>query len=225
MTTNGVRPWLRSIEAAAVAGMVYALLAVVGITLLSRSPDLDLTDDELTAWYDAGSGTALVLGVNLIAISAIAFLWFVAVVRRRVGDRQDHLFGTVFLSSAVAFVAAWLSAAAATASPAIAVTVLDGASVTTATVSTANGLGAAFLLVVAPRMSAVFILSTSTLIRRTGVLPAWLGIVGLVTAATMMFVPIVTEPIGFVFPCWVLLVSVVILVVRPQLGARPGKHR
>jgi hypothetical protein len=29
-------------------------------------------------------------------VSAVAFLWFVAVIRRRVGDREDRFFVTVF---------------------------------------------------------------------------------------------------------------------------------
>jgi len=36
---------VRSIEAAAIAGGIYAVLAVVAVSLLSRYPSLDQTDD------------------------------------------------------------------------------------------------------------------------------------------------------------------------------------
>ena len=37
--------------------------------------------------------------------SGIAFLWFIAVVRHLIGDREDRFFATVFLGSGLLFVA------------------------------------------------------------------------------------------------------------------------
>jgi hypothetical protein len=207
---------IRSLEAAAVAGGIYAVLAVVGLSLLSRYPSLNQTDAEITAWFDdSANQSSLIVGLNLIALSSIAFLWFVAVIRRRLGDLEDRFFGTVFFGSAIVYVAIWLAGAAVLAGPAVANTTLDSGSVSEASASLAAGIGAALLLVVAPRVQAVFVLTTSTLILRSRVLPSWLAIVGYVIAVGMFVFPLVAEPLGLGFPTWVFVVSLVIFLHQP----------
>jgi len=68
---------------------------------------------------------------------------------------------------------------------------------------------------VAPRLQAVFIFTTSTVIMRSRVLPSWLAILGYLTGLVLFLVPLVTKPAGFLFPAWVFLVSAVMLVNRP----------
>ena len=198
------------------------MLAVVGLSLLSRYPSLNQTDDEITAWFDdSANQSSLIIGLNLVAVSAIAFLWFVAVIRRRLGDLEDRFFGTVFFGSAIVYVAIWLGGGAVLAGPAVATTTLDSGSVSEASASLAAGIGAALLLVVAPRVQAVFVLTTSTLILRSRVLPSWLAIVGYVIAVAMFVFPLVAEPLGLAFPTWVFVVSIVIFLRRPTGTSDP----
>ncbi len=68
------------------------------------------------------------------------------------------------------------------------------------------------MLVVAPRLQAVFVITVSNVILRSGFLPRWLGYVGLAIGLAMMVIPFVAQPIGLAFPVWVFLVSIVILV-------------
>ena len=91
---------------------------------------------------------------------------------------------TVFLNSGIVYVAVWLVYVAvwlvgvgALAAPAVAMTQLDAATVTPPSASLAGGIGGSMILVVAPRLQAVFIFSTSTVILRSRVLPSWLAIV------------------------------------------------
>lgn len=78
----------RSIEAAAIAGIAYAVLTVLAMIRLSRFSRLDLGDEELAQWFDDGRHQAWLIGaLSLASVAAIAFLWFVAVIRRRLGDR------------------------------------------------------------------------------------------------------------------------------------------
>ena len=106
--------------------------------------------------------------------------------------------------------------------PAVAMAHYEGATVTVSSASNAVGLSAAFLLVLAPRIQAVFILVTSVLILRSGALPRWLAVLGFIIALLMFVLPLVIEPLGGAFPVWVSLVSVVILVVRPGPAGRPA---
>ena len=207
----------RSIEAAALAGICYSILAVLALTRISSYPSLDLSESELTAWFDDDLNQALLAGaLGLTSVSAIAFLWFVAVIRRRLGNREDRFFATVFFGSGIAYVAVWLVGAAVLAGPAIAMTMLDAAEVTPASASLAGGVAAALLLVVAPRIQAVFIFTTSAVILRSHVLPSWLAFAGYVAGVVMFLAPLVFAPLGYVFPVWVFVVSVVLLIVRPS---------
>ena len=206
---------VRSIESAAAAGVVYAVLTVVALILVERYPSLALSDEELTAWFDDDAHKAwLLTALSLASIGSIAFLWFIAVIRRRLGDLEDRFFATVFLASGIVYVAVWLGGVAALAAPAVAMIQLDAAAVSPASASLAGGLSSALILVVAPRLQAVFIFSTSTVIVRSRVLPTWLGIVGYATGVVLFVTPLITQPAGYLFPVWVFAVSVVLLLTR-----------
>jgi hypothetical protein len=68
--------------------------------------------------------------------------------------------------------------------------------------------------VYAMKMAGVFMISTCTLSLRTGIFPRWMAFLGLALALFLLF------SIGFfswaslVFPLWVLLISVYILLVN-----------
>ena len=48
----------------------------------------------------------------MVPFAGIAFLWFIGVVRDRIGEREDKFFATVFLGSGLLFVAMLFAAAA-----------------------------------------------------------------------------------------------------------------
>lgn len=206
----------RSIESAAIAGVVYAVFALVALLLLRQIPDLTGTDQEVTQWYaDRGHQTTLLVALNLVSISAVAFLWFVAVIRRRIGDREDRFFATVFLGSAILYAALYMVGAVAAAAPALAVSLLDGGSVDKAAATISTGIASGLLLVVGPRIQAVFILTTSTVFLRTEVMPNWLAYFGYASGAALFFFPLMFEPLGLWFPVWVLVASTTIALTRP----------
>lgn len=197
------------------------MLAVAALVLLRRFPDPALSDEDLTAWFDETDNNAfLVLGLNLAAISSIAFLWFVAVIRRRLGDREDRFFASVFFGSAIAYVGVWLVGAALAAAPAVALTIEGAGTLGRETVTLARGSATALLLVAAPRLQAVFVLTTSTLVLRTGALPKWLAYLGYLIGFGLLVVPLVVEPVGFGLPAYVLIVSVTILYLSWQAGRK-----
>ena len=77
------------VETAAAAGIAYSVLAVTTLLIMHQVPDA-ATESEWSAWIDdVGHRRMLVLGLSLGSVAAVAFLWFVAVVRRRVGDREN----------------------------------------------------------------------------------------------------------------------------------------
>ena len=180
---------------------------------MARYPSLSLPEAELTAWFDEpGHQAWLIVGLGSASVAAIAFFWFIGVIRRRLGEHEDQFFATVFFGSGLVYVTVSLVGSAAIASPAVATTALDAAEVSPSSASLAGGLGAALLLVVAPRLQAVFIFTTSTVFLRSQVLPSWVAVVGYIVGTAMFIAPIVWRSLGLAFPIWVSVVSVVLLV-------------
>ena len=54
----------------------------------------------------------MAVALNLVPFAGIAFLWFIGVLRDRIGEREDRFFATVFLGSGLLFVAMMFVAAA-----------------------------------------------------------------------------------------------------------------
>ena len=102
---------LRTPRAAAVAGILFSVLLILALVLLEISapahaavPGVWLTDSRRRA--------AVAVALNLVPFAGIAFLWFIGVLRDRIGDREDRFFATVFLGSGLLFVAMMFVAAA-----------------------------------------------------------------------------------------------------------------
>jgi len=108
MTLTGRR--LRTPRAAAVAGIAFALLLGTAYTLIRLSIPLDPGESE---WFAENAGTVRV-ALGLIPFAGLAFLWFMGVVRDRIGDYEDRFFSTVFFGSGLLFLAmVFVSAATA----------------------------------------------------------------------------------------------------------------
>ena len=217
MTNTPRRERLRSIESAAVAGVVYAVLTLVALILFRRLPDLALSDDAIAAWFnDTANHSTLVIALNLVSFASVAFLWFVAVIRRRIGEKEDRFFATVFLGAAILYLVTFVAGTVALAAPAVAASVFDGATVDQGTATLTIGTANAMLLIIGPRMQALVMFTTSTLVLRTGVMPRWLAYIGYATGVLLFLFPLVYQPMGIIFPLWVLVASITIALTRPK---------
>ena len=109
---------LRAPRAAGVAGLLFAILFIGSILLVRGQPAAESSTAEIAEWYlrDDSRRIALV-GLYLAPFAGIAFLWFIAVIRSHLGDREDQFFATVFLGSGLLFVAMLFAAAAAAGAP------------------------------------------------------------------------------------------------------------
>src|ERR1700739_2754339 len=102
---------LRTPRAAAVAGIIFSALMITALVLLRISVPGRLSTTG--AWLtQPGKRAAVAVALNLVPFAGIAFLWFIGVVRDRVGEREDRFFATVFLGSGLLFVAMLFAAAA-----------------------------------------------------------------------------------------------------------------
>jgi hypothetical protein len=97
----------------AISGIVFASLYMVSLVLVRLAVPADPT--EPGAWLaDETLRNSVHLALNLVPFTGIAFLWFMAVLRNRIGLLEDRFFATVFLGSGLLFVAMLFAAAAVT---------------------------------------------------------------------------------------------------------------
>lgn len=201
------------------AGIVYSVLTVFALSAYWRFPDLSQGDAAVAEWLASGTNRGLLLGgLNAATIGSLMFLWFVAVIRRKIGDREDRFFATVFLGSALVYVGLWLVATSILAAPAVLASLRGAEAIDASATSATLGAAAAIMLIVAPRFQAVFVLSTSTVFLRSKRFPRWLAFLGYAVGLAMLIVPLVVDYVGIAFPIWVLIVSITILVVRSSMN-------
>ena len=209
----------RSIEAAAVAGLAHSALSLVASTLLLDAPDPAKGDAVVAAYYSDGANQARALtAVNLLAISSIAFLWFVAVIRRRAGERENRFFGTVFFGSGLLVTGSWLIAGVLFATPALATRTFEVAP-DAGTVAVLQSAGMTMASVVATRLEAVFVISTTTVGRLSEAFPRWLVLTGYVLGLTLLLIPVPNVFVTYLFPIWVAVVSLTLLIRRDEIRA------
>jgi hypothetical protein len=222
MTTGATgRGWLRpgsllrTSRAAAVAGIIFAVLLITALVLLRVS--VPARPGVPGAWLsDAGRRAAVATALNLIPFAGIAFLWFIGVLRDRIGEREDRLFATVFLGSGLLFVGMlFVAAAVAGATIAAASAVPPGADV----LSLSRNLTGSLLNVYTMRMAAVFTLTTVNIARRTAIVSRWLILAGLACALILLVGIGVSPWVELLFPAWILALSLEILVVGPTVTA------
>lgn len=214
---------LRTPRSAALAGIAFSLLFAASVVLIRSAVPADPTEEG--AWVsDAGHRDAVLLALGLVPFAAIAFLWFIGVVRDRVGEAEDRFFATVFLGSGLVFVAMFLVAAAAAA--ALVASAEGGVEELLASGAWDFGrhLSRDLLVVYAMRMAAVFTIATSTIVLRTGSAPRWLAAGGYAVGVVTLLAVGSVAWIELLFPAWLLALSVHILIVglRRTRSAAPG---
>jgi len=205
----------RSRRSAAVAGILFAVLLIAAMAMLR----IALADDGLTALRtDPGRRALVRWSLNLVPFAGISFLWFIGVIREQLGSVEDRLFSTVFLGSGLLFLALLFTGAATTTSL---IRVATVPSLDAAVWEYGTGSVHALVSVFAMRMAAVFTLAVSTVGLRTSALPTWVSFLGYASAAVLLVAADAQKWTQLIFPFWVLLVSVTILVTRPRVNPPP----
>jgi len=204
----------RTRRSAAIAGIVFGVLLLAALIMLR----IALSEGDLQPLQDDARGRTLIrLSLSLVPFAGIAFLWFIGVVREQLGEIEDRLFSTVFMGSGLLFLAMLFTGAATSASL---MAMLAGADVNADVFEYGSETAQSLFSVYAMWMAAVFTISVSTVGIRTAGLPRWVSYLGYLIALVLLVAAADQRWLQLVFPSWVLLVSVVILV-RPGNPARP----
>ena len=204
------RAHLKTPKAAAIAGIVFSVLMVTVFWLLRRSIPADPL--ETGAWL-ATEAKTVALALNLVPFAGVAFLWFIGVLRDRLGQEEDRFFATVFLGSALLFLAMlFATAAVAGAVILIASSVDSNELVSSTTFRFARAAAFITMNVYAVKMAAVFMFSTSTVVVYTRIAPRWMAYTGYLLALFLLIGSYYISWSFTVLPAWVFLISLHILL-------------
>ncbi|MFO7681295.1 MAG: hypothetical protein R6X34_14700 [Chloroflexota bacterium] len=202
-------PRLTTPRSAAVAGIVFALLFAASLTFIRLSIPGDLSSE--IDWIAKGR-ERLSLALILMPFAGIAFLWFIGVIRDRFGELEDRFFSTVFFGSSLLFMG-MVFVAMAVAGAMMASFTIDGKE---AIHQDVIFFGRALMIqisnVYALRMAGVLMVSLATIWLRTQLMPRWLVGITYLLACALLLVVSLSLWITLLFPAWVLLVSVYVLL-------------
>jgi hypothetical protein len=202
-----------------VAGILFAVLMSTTLVIVRLAAPSNQTASG--AWLtDPYRRNAVHFACQLAPFAGIAFLWFIGVVRSHLGLLEDRLFASVFLGSGLLFVASlYLSAVF---SVALLETMASGhlSSVDSDVYYLARQLTGTSMNTFAIKMAGVFIMSTSGIALRTGILPRWLAYCGFVFAGVLVLVITSWQWIALIFPLWMLMISVCLLMAEFHLKLR-----
>jgi MFS family permease len=199
---------LRTPRAAGVAGILFSVLLFAVFWLMRLSVPSDPL--ESGAWLQDDQ-TYVALAMNLVPFAGIAFLWFVGVLRDRLGAREDRFFATVFLGSGFLLLAMLFAAAASVGAIITAFHAAPEAIEHSGTFHFARGLAYGMVNIYLVKTASVFMITTSTIALYTRLTPRWLAIGGYAIAVMLLIGSYYFQWSLMVFPFWVLLVSLSIL--------------
>ncbi len=203
---------LRAPWAASIAGLLFAVLFTAALLLLRSTPLVTAGDEELVRLFARGDDTAVVIGgLYLAPFAGIMFLWFVAVVRDQIGEREDRFFATVFFGSGLLFVALLFAAAAVASMMVVGVRYLGQDAPSATLVGATRALSYTLLFAFATRAGGVFLISTATIGIRSRAFPAWVAWTGYVVGAVLLLAVTFWDWFILVLPAWVAVISLFIL--------------
>ncbi len=202
---------LKAPRSAAIAGILFALLYGSALALIRVSIPADIQADN--AWLETNADKVS-LALNLVPFSGIAFLWFIGVIRDRLGALEDRFFATVFLGSGLLFLAMTFAGAALAGG-------LLKAYASQPSILTDGGLYTYSRAVMydivniyAIRMAGVFMISLATIWMRTGLMHRAWALATYALALILLLSVGYFQLVTFVFPAWVLAVSSYFLIMN-----------
>src|SRR5215475_331413 len=199
---------LKTPRAAALAGILFALLFSSSLVLIRLSIPADPAD--AGTWLKDRGGT-VALALSLVPFGGIAFLWFMGAMRDRMGHLEDQFFSTVFFGSGLLFLAVTFVSAA-----------LAGGVLTTYALEPSKLIDSGMYTLVrtvmyritnvyAIRMAGVFMISLGTIWVRTRLMPRWLAFFTYALALGLLLTISSSLWVTLIFPAWVGVVSGYIL--------------
>ena len=216
---NAISAELEAPRAGAIAGIVFSILLIISLVLIRLSVPNSPRDPGTWLLHSVQS---ISLALDLLPFAGIAFLWFMGVLRDRMGAQEDRFLATVFLGSGLLFLAIVFVSSAVTGGFIMAYEATPEKLMDSGTYAFARTLAYDLFNAFGLRMAGVFMFSTCTFAIRIWIFPRWMAFLGY---ALGLFLLLSIGRFGWaplVFPLWTLAVSVYVLFANfsTRVGAQ-----
>ncbi len=189
------RQAVRTPRAAAVAGIIFSVLFTTSMVLIRLALPEELRGTDIADWLQ-GNTTTISLALTLVPFAGIAFLWFGGLL----------FLAMMFASAAIA--GGILSSYAIEADTLIKSGVVTFGRAIMYTITNVYGV----------RMAGVFMISLATIWMRTRVMPRVFVFLTYALAFLLLVSSNLTLWLVLVFPAWVFVISVFILIISLRGG-------
>jgi hypothetical protein len=195
---------LKTPRVAAYAGILFSVLFITSLILLRLCVPADPWEEG--KWLHQQWKT-ISFALNLLPFAGIAFLWFLGVLRDRIGVYEDRFFATVFLGSGLLFLALLFVSSALGGSIIMIYGPVSEKLKESGTYQFVRVLIYHITHVYMMKMAAVFMICTSTISIRSAILPRWMAFLGFASALLLLLSFKYSPWIPLVFPLWIFLIS------------------
>ncbi len=196
---------------AAIAGILFGLLFSASLVLMRTAIPEEFNRDP--GWVTDGAHR-INLALGLMPFAGIAYLWFIGVVRDRLGEFEDKFFSTVFFGSSLVFIGLVFISMAIAGGILATYPVISKETPDYTVIYFARAMMLHISNVYALRMAGVTMISLGTIWMRTGVMPRWLAVVTFSLALVLLVVVNYSYWFTLAYPAWVTLISLYILWMR-----------
>ena len=196
-------------------GILFAVLFVVALVLVHTTPTLSASDADITAFYNSSSTALVTVGIYLIPLAGIAFLWHAHTTRLLIKSRTPSpsaIPDGLQLVSGILFVVLLFAGTASAGSVAL---LKDLTSAPLPSADFARGMltiGYGMVFVYALRGAGMYALTTTNLLRQAGIMPQWLAVVSYLVAAFLLLSTLMHPAAMLLFPTWVVIAGLVIFI-------------
>lgn len=223
-------PWTTEVRglarAVAVSGILFAGLFVTGLVLVRQGPGIAVPDRAYADFYATGqTGLLVTAGLYIVPFAGIAYLWHMGATRELV----EALPGSTAevprwlqLASGVLFLCMLFAGTAAVAAVALLTRLSSTPLPPPDVVRTFTSVGYGLVFVFGTRAAGMYMITTTTLARRRGMLPRWLALLSYLAAAFLLVNTTFHPATLIVLPGWVVVFAAVLLVrASARNGAEP----
>jgi hypothetical protein len=204
-------------------GIAAVIFWVAGVAVLqgkAHQPAWDASPAQALRFFKVHTGTVL-LGTLLFGFGTLFFLWFLGLIRTQLGPAEG---GQRRLSS-IAYAGGIVMATCLLLTPAVhAAGAINNVGLSPDAAQVYLGINAGFYWA-AGLSGAVFLFATGLTSLATGAFPPWLAWASIAIAVWLVIVPIAWIALVYVFPLWLIAVSL-LLWTRSRSDYRPDPaHR
>ncbi|MGH3795138.1 MAG: hypothetical protein ACRDSP_09635 [Pseudonocardiaceae bacterium] len=203
---------------------MFSLLFMFAFILVRNIPRLGVSDSAYIQFYNNGEGNRLVvLGLYVVPFAGIAFLWYMSATRimlHELHSSSSEITHWLQLASGVVFICMMFAASASVGATAL-IGAFSTAPLPSVDVSRAlSSAGYGLMFVYGVRAAGMFMIATTRLAGTTGMVPRSLLIPSYALSILLLLSTTFHPSILLVFPGWVALTSIFVLLHAGRPGLR-----